>query len=210
MPACRILLVEDHRLLADSLAALLRRWNALAEIHAVHTAENIPAAQSMQHDLAVLDWHVPGIDTAALAIDLAERDPPTPTLVVTGSQDVADLSAALDAGCAGFLHKTDTADTLFAALNALVTGGTWISAHQTRQAAAFRRGRAGPKLSERQQAVLDLLSKGHSNVQIGQSLRIRTSTVKTHVAAVLAAVGAANRAEAVYRGRALGLIRSED
>ena len=131
-------------------------------------------------------------------------------LVVTGSPDLADLSAALDAGVAGFLHKSTDAATLFQALDTLGAGGTWISAEQTRQAAAFRRRRARPALSDRQQAVLALLAKGHSNVQIGQSLDIRPSTVKTHVAAVLAAVGAENRAEAVYRGRALGLIGQQD
>lgn len=202
----RILLVEDHQLLADSLATLLARWQADMDVTQVSTAEALAAAAAFEPTLVVLDWHVPGIDTAALALDMAQRQPPVPVLVVTGSSDPADMTAALDAGVVGFVRKTEGADTLCLALDAVVAGRTWLDADLARRAAAFRRRRSRPALSARQNAVLKLLARGHSNMQIGQSLGIRLGTVKTHVAAVLANLGAENRAEAVYRARAAGLL----
>lgn len=210
MAAHRILLVEDHRLLADSLEGLLKQWCAGMELATAHDGESLDALAGFQPSLVVLDWHVPGVDTAALAIAMAERTPPVPVLVVTGTADLADLAAALDAGVLGIVNKSEGSDTLCAALNAVAGGGTWLSAELTRKAAAFRRRRSRPALSERQRAVLGLLARGHSNTQIAQSLNIRLSTVKTHVAAVLAALGAENRADAVYRARASGLLGEAD
>ena len=100
--------------------------------------------------------------------------------------------------------------TLFSAMDALAAGGTWISADQARQAAAFRRRHAQPGLSNRQLDVLKLLARGHSNVQIGQSLAIRPGTVKSHIASILSTLGADNRADAVYRARARGLLDTMD
>lgn len=210
MDELRILLVEDHRLLADSLATLLREWNADVRLLQAHDAGGLEAASAFKPNIVVLDWHVPGVDTAALAITMAEQTPPVPVLVVTGTVDVADVTAALDAGVVGYVSKSEGSDSLRQALDAVVAGGTWLSADLTRKAAEFRRRRSRPALSERQHAVLRLLARGHSNTQIGQSLSIRIGTVKTHVAAVLAALGAENRAEAAYRARAMGLLDETD
>lgn len=210
MAAPRILLVEDHRLLADSLADVLQRWDAGVKLAKAHDGKTLDALGDFGPSLVVLDWHVPGVDTAALAIAMAERSPPVPVLVVTGTADMADMAAALDAGVLGIVSKTEGSDTLCEALDAVAGGGTWLSAELTRNAAAFRRRRSRPTLSARQHDVLKLLAKGHSNTQIGQSLGIRLGTVKTHIAAVLACLGANNRAEAVYRARATGLLDAQD
>ena len=210
MAETRVLLVEDHKLFAESLASVLRQWREGLCLHHAYDLGSLEQAAGFDPALVVLDWHVPGVETAALALDLAQRQPPVPVLVVTGTVDPAEMTAALDAGVAGFVSKTDGTDTLCAALDAVLAGQTWLDASLARQAAAFRRRRARPELSERQQAVLALMARGHSNTQIGQSLNIRLGTVKTHVAAVLANLGAQNRAEAVYRARAAGLIDGAD
>ena len=204
-PACRWLLVDDHQLFLESFRLLLRAMEPAADIR---TASDSPSVLSAQSDwtpqLVVLDWHLPGVSAAALTADWASAVPPIPVLVVSGTTEIADVAAAMDAGAAGFVSKADDPQLIQAALMAVLGGQSWLSTERAHAVAAYRRKRQAPPLSSRQQQIVRLLAEGHSNQQIAETLGLKSATVKTHIAGIFSVLGANNRAEAVYRARAAG------
>ena len=143
--------------------------------------------------------------------------PSIPLIVITANEDDRILLELFDCGIAGFIPKTSTGELIEAAIRVVLAGGRYLPpriADLAREGA--KQGQAPPdggprtdqiaRLTQRQVEVLRLISDGESNKEIARALTLSPATVKAHVAAVIAVLGATNRTEAAARARETGLI----
>jgi DNA-binding NarL/FixJ family response regulator len=161
-------------------------------------------------DVCLLDLYMPGggIQTAAT---LAEAAPATAVVLLTVSADPDDMLAALRAGAKGYLLKDTSPERLPAALRGVLEGEAALPrALVGRILPHFRHvpdsGAApllvdGVELSARESEVLRLLRSGHSTAEISKRLSLSPVTVRRHISAGVAKLGAADRDEAI---RAIG------
>jgi DNA-binding NarL/FixJ family response regulator len=204
----RVLIADDHPLVRDALARTLRLVVPDADVLEAGdyaAAEALLAAQPV--DLALLDLHMPGMDAMQGLKRLHARFPQVPLVVASAEADAAVIRATLAAGAVAFLPKSETPDVLQQALRIVLSGGSYMP----RQAVAdMHTGALPPRpdghaLTPRQMDVLRCLMQGQPNKLIARELGLTEGTVKIHIAAILRALRARNRTEAVVVARDLGL-----
>lgn len=210
MKSC--LVCDDHALMRTALAgAVALAWPG-AE---VRTAKDFPeawAGAAERPELILCDLGMPGADPLTGIGRLIESCGGCPVLVVTGNEDDAILLPLFDLGVAGFVPKSAGAEVMEAAMRIVASGSRYLPPRLLDLVGQNRsdlrtNGDAGlARLTARQIEVLRLVAQGEANKEIARALDLSPATVKTHVAAVLAALGAANRTEAASRARQLGLI----
>ena len=215
----RILVVDDHPLMAEALGLAMRTLDRATE---VESAGNLRAAleraTQVGFDLCLLALRLPDCSGLEALERMRESLPALPVVVVSGSDDPASVLAALDLGAMGYIPKTSPRDVLLGAVRLVASGGIYVpvEALKTRAAAepgppAAASGVAGARtatdlgLSSRQWEVLELLLKGLPNKLIARKLDISENTTKIHVSAVLRALGVATRTQALIAANRLGL-----
>jgi two-component system, NarL family, nitrate/nitrite response regulator NarL len=208
----KLLVVDDQTLVRQGIAALLGSGDPEIEIlQAADTAEGLRLAAA-HADLAAifLDLAMPGTDGLAAIGDFGRSRPDVPVIVLTASDDPAKARQAFELGALGFVTKSASAQTLLAALHLVLTGEAFVPAFLLRDtpkpvtALGLPGGVGG--LTQRQGEVLNCLTLGISNKEVGRRLGMAEKTVKAHVTGVLRSLGAANRADAVKIGRERGLV----
>ena len=208
----RIAVADDHPVVRDGLIAMLETQPDFAIVGA---AENGPAAialvSSIDVDVLLLDLEMPGLDGVAVLRRLRDTGSPVRAIVFTVFDTDERIIAAVEAGAAGYLLKGAPRADVFAAVRTVASGGSLLA--PVAASAVLRRVRgetapasATPVLTPRERSVLEQLARGLGNKQIAAALGIAERTVKFHVSAVYAKLGAANRADAVARAVQAGLI----
>jgi two-component system nitrate/nitrite response regulator NarL len=206
----RILVVDDHTLFRRGLTALLARDPGLEVVgDAGDAGEAQRKAEHLQPDLILLDNHLPGVNGVDALPGLLAALPQTRILMLTVSEDEADLSAALRAGACGYLLKTIEGDALSAAIRRVMRGEHVIADEMTGKLVAAFRGSpatasvdapatpASPLalLSPRETEILRAVSRGASNKEIARELDIAESTVKIHVQHMLRKLDVSSRVQ---------------
>lgn len=211
------LICDDHALVRDALAATIRRRWPSAEIL---QAADFPTAWALAGrlpDLCLADLDMPGADARAGIAGILAVAPETRLLVITGLADDRLMLDLLAAGVAGFASKALDADIIAAAIGLVLAGGRYLPPRLAEMAAGgvippppstpgVRAAPAKDPLTPRQRDVLRLMADGLSNKDIARRLDLSPATVKTHVAHLIAIIGAANRTEASALARGRGLI----
>lgn len=206
------LICDDHALMRDALAAAVGgRWPRAEILQAGSFLEAWALAESAP-DLCLVDLMMPGAGPVEGVLALLSATPGSRVIVVTGSHDDALLIELLNNGVHGFLQKTASGDVILAAIELVLAGGRYLPPRVAELAVARSQSVAAAapaqpgSATDRQRAVLTLVARGLSNKEIARELGISPATVKTHVAAAIASVGAANRTEAAIRARESGVI----
>ena len=203
-----VLIADDHPMVRDALARTVRLVEPDAVV--VEAADFAGAEAAMQAhlpDLALVDLHMPGMDGVHGVRRLRANFAAVPLVVASGEDDPAVIRAVLAAGAAGFLPKSESPEVLQQALRLVRSGGSYMPAQAL---ADMRHGAAPPRpdasgLTPRQMDVLKSLMRGQPNKLIARELGLTEGTVKIHIAAILRALQARNRTEAVVVARRLGL-----
>ena len=217
MPPVRLLVIDDHTLFRRGLVALLAGDPTLAVVgQAGDAGEAVRLAGALQPDVILLDNHLPGVTGIQALSGLREAAPAARVLLLTVSEDGADLQAALRGGAHGYLLKTIEGDQLAQAIHRAMRGEPAISPEMMgKLVAAFQGSPAAgapadpvAQLSPREQEVLREIARGASNKEIARALDIAETTVKIHVQHILRKLGLSSRVQAaVFASR--GLPRAE-
>jgi two-component system, NarL family, nitrate/nitrite response regulator NarL len=209
MQSC--LICDDHAMMREAITGAVQFGWPDAE---VTQAGDYPAAweamAALTPDLCISDLVMPGASPVEGVRRLHAAAPHTPILVVTGNEEDATLLALFDLGIAGFAPKTSKSAVIEAAIRLILAGGRYLP-DRVIELAALRSGRApqhasAARLTERQRDILVQLETGRTNKEIARDLDLSPATVKAHTAAVILALGAVNRTDAVYKAREMGLI----
>jgi DNA-binding NarL/FixJ family response regulator len=207
----KILACDDHDLFREGLRRVVGELGGEAELLEAGDAEEALSLVEAHPDLGLvlLDLSLPGASGLSLLRTLRERFPLVGVVVVSASEDPADIRAALDAGASGFVPKTSKRGVLLSALELVLAGGVYVPPALLRPGAAApdapaRRERV-TALTPRQRDVLRLMQKGLTNREIADVLGISAATVKVHVAAILETLDVSNRTEAAMAMAELGL-----
>jgi DNA-binding NarL/FixJ family response regulator len=205
-----VLLVDDHPLYREAMADLLRR--ASEEPVGIAHADSAEAAIQLatQHPrmvLVIIDLHLPGAHGAEAIGSLRRELPSAMVIVVSGSDHRREIQAAMRAGARAFVSKSVSPEVMLAtlrrALRARIQAPEVITRDIVDVVADSRNTR--DLLTERQREVLLLMSKGHTNKEIGLRMGLAEITIKQHVSRILAALGVSNRTQAVMTARHMAL-----
>lgn len=205
----RCLICDDHPLVLSALARMLaQRWPDLAIDQAADFPE-AEAALSPHHALVLADLSMPGAAPVAGIGRLRRKALDVPIIVFTGLLDDAVLLELIALPVNGFVGKIEPPAVVLAAIELVLAGGQYFPprlAELALREPAQRPHVTSPRITPRQQEVLQLLAAGRSNKEIAIALGLSPATIKTHVAQAMALIGAANRAEAAARAINLGII----
>lgn len=213
----KFLVIDDHALIREALRNVLGELARGATV--LEAADHAQAAQALKGhpdlDLILLDLGLPDRDGFAVLAELRERHPAIPVVVLSARNDRDNVVKALNLGALGFIPKSARREVMLGALNLVFAGGIYIppdilerderpapSDARTSPRAALSPADVG--LTERQLEVLALMRLGKSNKAICRALDLAEPTVKNHVTAILKALKASNRTEAVINAEQLG------
>jgi DNA-binding NarL/FixJ family response regulator len=202
----RVLVVDDHPVTRDALAALLSSHGFEIAGVAADGEEAIAAAGATQPDLVLLDLSMPGLDGLSALPLLRGAAPNCEIVVLTASGTEENLLAAIRGGAAGYLLKSESPERIAGFLEGVSQGEAALSGPVARrlleQVRSGRRGSGVPDriaslLSAREVEVLLLLDEHHSTDEIAHRLFISEHTVRSHVKSLLRKLGVSSRREAL-------------
>jgi NarL family two-component system response regulator LiaR len=201
----RVLVVDDHLLVRRGLATLLLAFNDFVLVgEAQNGAEAIELCATAKPDVVLMDLLMPEVDGVAATRAIRERYPNVQVLVLTSCNEYDLIRRALDAGAAGYLLKSISADDLGSVIRAASAGNLLPGpnsfenlARATQTPALPLRQQPGADLTCREREVLALMAHGLTNTQIGAQLIISGATAKFHVSSILSKLEVSSRTEAV-------------
>ena len=211
----KILIVDDHPVFREGLAALLRQGEPdISVLHAGDAAEALAfAAQHADLDIVVLDIVLSGMSGLPAIAEFARLRPDLPVIVLSSSENPQDARRALARGALGYVPKSASPQTLLAAIRLVLSGDLYVPPLILDETAAARlahlRRSAGPgglTLTDRQVEVLRRLCEGQSNKTIALDLSLSEKTVKGHVTGIFKALNVVSRTQAAAVALEIGLI----
>lgn len=212
----RILVVEDHLVVAEALAALLANQPGMEVVGVSHTiADSVELASTFQPDVVLMDFRLPDGtgDEAARAIRI--ESPASAVVFLTAEDTPAAWLAAVGAGACGYLLKSEPGEQVVASIRRAAEGEILIPQRvlaellvQQRHLLAEERksSRYRDSLTPRETEILRLMTQGLDNRDIADNLHLAVLTVRTHVQHVLEKLEAHSKLEAVVRAAQLGLL----
>ena len=207
----RVLLADDHRMVAEALTNLLS-----GEFDLVGVVEDgrqlIEAAGELRPDVIVADITMPHLNGIDALMRLREEGDQVPVVFLTMHRDVTFARRALDAGASGFVLKHSAPAELVAALHAALQGKTYLTPQLAGE--VIEAMKHGPErsvdpvaaLTLRQREVLQLLAEGRSAKEIATSLAISTRTVEFHKYQMMETLGVRTNAELIRFAVRSGLV----
>ncbi len=197
----RILIADDHPLFREGVATTLNNLPEFQIVGQAETAaETLTLVATLLPDVVLLDINLPGESGISAAKDISSAYPVVNIIMLTASEDEDDLLNALKAGASGYIIKGVYAKELASAVLSVVEGGTYISKGL---ASALLFELTQPKdpdpltdLSDREEQILQLVSEGLTNREIGERLYLAEKTIKHYMTNVLQKLHVRSRVEA--------------
>lgn len=207
----RVLLVDDHDLIRGGLRRAFERDGAFAVVgEGATVAEGLRLAAHEQPDVVVIDVNLPDGNGLDATQRLRKDMPDVGIVVLTMYDDDEHLFAALDAQASAFVAKSAPTEAVLSAAKHAASSPHAFSAADLAGAMRRRMDPAKPKLSGREQEVLDLLGAGLTVPVLAKRLYISESTAKTYVSKLYEKLGASNRSQALVEAVRLGLLKVSD
>ncbi len=205
----RILIVEDHRVVAEGLAALINGESDMRVVGNVGSvAECMTAAAELSPDVVLLDFRLPdgsGPDAAAVIRGLR---PAAKMIFLTRDDTDAARFAAVQSGASAFLHKSRAAAEVVAAIRDVARGKMLITPRTIATLLAKRHAIEAQleRLTRREKEVLKLMAEGYPSREIAAELHISYTTVRTHIRGLGSKLAVHSKLEAIVKARELGLL----
>jgi DNA-binding NarL/FixJ family response regulator len=215
----RVIVADDQEIVRTGLRMIL---DAHPDVEVIGEAADgrvaVALARELRPDVCLLDIRMPDMDGIEATRQLAgpDVDDPLAVVVITTFDLDEYVYGALKAGARGFLLKDSGPELLIQAVHAAANGDALIAPGVTaRLLATFADARAArppvqpiEPLTGREEEVLITVARGRTNAEIADELHVSLSTVKTHLASLMAKLGARNRVELVMWAYETGRIRS--
>jgi DNA-binding NarL/FixJ family response regulator len=213
----KILIADDHELMRNGLRAMLDAQDDMEVVgEAQDGAQAVDEAIRLHPDVVIMDIRMPRLDGIEATRRLMAQGEQAPRVLVLTTFDLDEyVYQALRAGAGGFMLKDAPPRQLAEAVRTVSAGESLLAPAVTKRliaryvsrppADAVRRERFA-ELTDRELEVLNLLTRGLSNVEIGERLFLSEATIKTHVTRVLNKLGVRDRVQAVVLAYESGLV----
>jgi two-component system nitrate/nitrite response regulator NarL len=211
----KLLIVDDHPVLRDGLAALLMQIGPdTAVLQARDANEGIVLVDNHPDlDVVILDLAMPGMEGLQALSEFGRKRPDLPVIVLSSSEDPRDVRRALASGALGYVPKSASQHVLLSAIRLVLNGDLYVpplildeKINATVPRTTGTEGASNRLLTARQIEILTLLSEGKPNKTIAATLALSEKTVKTHITAIFKALNVVNRTQAAAAGREQGII----
>jgi DNA-binding NarL/FixJ family response regulator len=211
----RVMLVEDNPRYGEVVALALKQEPGIQLASQFGTAEI--ALRSLREqagepgpDLILLDLRLPGIDGLEALPQFLSLAPGAKIIILTQSDNEADVLRAISLGASGYLLKSSTVATIVDGIRTVMNGGASLDASVAQFILTTLKTRlptesAGGLLTDRQMEILALLGEGLLKKEIAERLKISYATVDEHVAHIYERLGVRNAPAAVNQAHRLGL-----
>jgi DNA-binding NarL/FixJ family response regulator len=207
----RVLLADDHLIVAEALKSLLAQEFDLAGVVEDGRAL-VEAAGKLRPDVIVADVTMPHLNGIDALIQLRQSGDRVPVVFLTMHRDVSFARRALDAGASGFVLKHSAPAELLSALRAALEGKTYLTPQLAAEVLeALKQGPAQANdpfasITARQREVLQLLAEGHPAKEIAAKLSISSRTVEFHKYQMMETLGLRTNAELIHFAIKHGLV----
>jgi DNA-binding NarL/FixJ family response regulator len=202
-------LVDDHELIRSGLTGAFERaggFEIVGQVGTVSTA--LESARRTRPDVIVTDLQLPDGSGLDIVRTLRQERKDLGLVVLTMYAGDEQIFAAMDAGASAFVGKDAPSSNVVSAARQAAVAPLSFTCAGLVEAMLRRRSSTGPRLSDRERQVLDLLADGLGITAIAGKIYVSESTAKSHVAKIYEKLGAANRAQALVAAMKLGLIRA--
>lgn len=214
----RVVVVDDHQIVRDGLAALLGALDGIEVVGAAADGrEALHVVEEAAPDVVVMDIQMPHLDGIEATRFLTGRRPGLRVVMLTMNEDDDTILSAMRAGASGYLLKGSGAPEVESAIRTAAAGGMVFGASLAAKVAAFFAGASArpeakdepfPDLTERERSVLEMIAAGRSNDDIAGELYVSNKTVRNTVSSIYAKLHATGRADAIVKAREAGYGRS--
>lgn len=205
----RVLIVEDHQVVADGLSALI---NDQGDMTVVGTAgsvsDSIVRATELMPDVVLMDFRLGDGTGADAGMAIRQVRSETKLIFLTREDSDAARFAALEAGAAAFIHKSRAAQDVVEAIRVVAGGGSLFTPRAIATLLNKRREADSQleRLTPREKEVLRLMAEGTSSREIADKLGITYTTVRTHIRSLGSKLGVHSKLEAIVKARELALV----
>ena len=206
-----LLLVDDHRMLRESLRRSLEASGLTVVAEAADGEEAVRLAEALAPTVVLMDVSMPGMDGVEAARLIRAGAPGTRVVMLTMHADDDVVARAMRAGADGYLVKDCSIEEVVATVTAVASGETTVSAGLAASMLDEVRRLAAPAAAEvvtrREEEVLQLIADGCATSEVAEQLFISQKTVKNHLASIYQKLDARDRTQAVLRAVRMGIIR---
>ncbi len=200
----RILLVDDHHIVRQGLAALLKTVPGFSIVAEASDGEQAVDQFRKHHpDVTLMDLRLPKLNGVEAITRIRQEFPPARIIVLTTFDGDEDIYRAMQAGAKGYLLKGMDLNELTDAVKIVHAGKSRIP---SKVAEKLAERMSGATLTARELEVLHLIVAGKSNKEIGNALFISEATVKTHVNSLLSKLGVEDRTQAATTALQRGIV----
>jgi DNA-binding NarL/FixJ family response regulator len=214
-----VLVVDDHRAFSEALGMAL---DTQRDLELIGTASTVAGALELvdehQPDVVLMDVQLPDGDGISCTREIKRRWPRTRVVVLTASTEIDLMAAAAGAGASGFLLKNSSVSDVLSAIRAVGDGGMLIEQASIqaivdhlkdsgdKSGDGARSSDLVPRLTPREDDVLQLLARGKDTRAVAAELGITVNTCRGYIKNLLAKLGAHSQLEVVVRAVQMGLL----
>jgi DNA-binding NarL/FixJ family response regulator len=204
----KILLVDDHSLMREGMAAMLRDVEDIEIVGSIGSGEEaVNLADQLKPNLILMDIMLRGMTGIEATRWIKERDTTVKIILISMEISKDYISAGIKSGVDGYLHKDSEKATLIEAIRSVHGGGRYFNEaitslvfedfYKHEKTGKAKERKISQDLTKREHEILELVAEGKSNKEVAESLFISVKTVETHKTHILEKLGLRNTAELV-------------